>query len=66
MFAFFTRYLFSCLTDADYLDTEHFCRPDIDCKPRSDLAAAKRAVEAQLQSFDAVTPPPAGARCLQA
>lgn len=24
-FAFFTRYLFSCLTDADWLDTEAFC-----------------------------------------
>ena len=26
--AFFTRMLFSCLTDADFLDTEAFCDPD--------------------------------------
>lgn len=26
--AFFTRMLFSCLTDADFLDTEAFCSPD--------------------------------------
>lgn len=26
-YAFFTRYLFSCLTDADFLDTEAFCNP---------------------------------------
>lgn len=24
-YAFFTRYLFSCLTDADFIDTERFC-----------------------------------------
>jgi CRISPR-associated endonuclease/helicase Cas3 len=26
--AFFTRMLFSCLTDADWLDTERFCNPE--------------------------------------
>lgn len=29
VFAFFTRYIFSCLTDADFLDTERFYNPDI-------------------------------------
>ncbi len=29
-YAFFTRYIFSCLTDADFIDTENFCSPDID------------------------------------
>ena len=24
-YAFFTKYVFSCLTDADFLDTEIFC-----------------------------------------
>lgn len=27
-YAFFTKLLFSCLTDADFLDTERFCNPD--------------------------------------
>lgn len=29
VFAFFTRYIFSCLTDADFLDTERFYNPDV-------------------------------------
>lgn len=28
LYAFFTRYLFSCLTDADFIDTERFCSPE--------------------------------------
>ena len=29
LYSFFTRYIFSCLTDADFIDTERFCKPDV-------------------------------------
>lgn len=29
-YAFFTKYVFSCLTDADFLDTEIFCNKNVD------------------------------------
>ena len=50
-FAFLTRYCFSCLTDADSLDTAAFCTGD---KRRSLDADFKRCLEktdARLQSF---------------
>ena len=28
-YAFFTKYVFSCLTDADFLDTERFCNKNV-------------------------------------
>ncbi len=39
-YAFFTRYIFSCLTDADYLDTEKVYSPDIDRELKSDFETA--------------------------
>ncbi len=50
-YAFFTRYLFSCLTDADFLDTERFCDPDIDRKINADFAAVDSAVTEKISSF---------------
>ena len=33
--SFFTRMIFSCLVDADFLDTEAFCSPQLaDCRPK--------------------------------
>ena len=29
-YAFFTKYVFSCLTDADFLDTETFCNKNVE------------------------------------
>ena len=54
-FAFFTRYLFSCLTDADFIDTERFCDPERERCLRSDLQSAARAVQEKLNSFTAET-----------
>ena len=54
-YAFFTRYVFSCLTDADYLDTETFCCPDIDRKTKCDSEKMLSAIENVLSGFKAET-----------
>jgi CRISPR-associated endonuclease/helicase Cas3 len=50
-YAFFTRYLFSCLTDADYLDTELFCNPDTDRTLHADFKAASELLSERFQKF---------------
>lgn len=55
-YAFFTRYLFSCLTDADYIDTEQFCSPEIERGLHADFAAMQRIIDKKLSSFTADTP----------
>lgn len=49
--AFFTRYLFSCLTDADFIDTERFCSPDTDRSVKGDFAKALEKVDSELAKF---------------
>lgn len=51
--AFFTRYLFSCLTDADFLDTERFCTPDTDRGVTGDFSKALELVNNKLGGFSA-------------
>ncbi len=55
-YAFFTRYLFSCLTDADFLDTEQFCSPGIDRLMKADFYMIEKAVNEKIASFIADTP----------
>lgn len=55
-YAFFTRYLFSCLTDADYIDTEKFCNPNIDRNLNSDFKMVDQAIDDKFRSFSADTP----------
>ena len=55
-YAFFTRYIFSCLTDADYIDTERFFSPDIDRKLRSDFVSVEKSLDDRFSSFIADTP----------
>lgn len=50
-YAFFTRYLFSCLTDADFIDTERFFSPDIDRKLQADFLCAEKKLNDKLSSF---------------
>lgn len=50
-YAFLTRYVFSCLTDADYIDTERFCSPDIKRGAEGDFKAALKKVEDHLASL---------------
>lgn len=53
--AFFTRMLFSCLVDADFLDTEAFCLPDKGAAraktKRTDLAALKDKIDIHMQQL---------------
>ncbi len=54
-YAFFTRYVFSCLTDADYLDTETFCSPGIIRGTSGDTEKMYVAVKNKLGAFKAET-----------
>lgn len=51
-YAFFTRYLFSCLTDADFIDTERFYDPQTDRTVRSDFGSVRKAVDKRIDSFE--------------
>ncbi len=55
-FAFLTRYCFSCLTDADSLNTEEFCTGQKRETLPADFAACLNRVNERLRSFQAVTP----------
>lgn len=50
-FAFFTRYSFSCLTDADSLDTGHFCNISQPRPLKADFKACLKRVDNKLHSF---------------
>lgn len=50
-YAFFTRYLFSCLTDADFLDTEKFCNPESDRSLKADFSAVIERLEEKFGTF---------------
>ena len=50
-YSFFTRYLFSCLTDADFIDTERFVTPNTDRGIDGDFQKAYEKVCAKLNSF---------------
>lgn len=55
-FAFLTKYVFSCLKDADFLDTEHFCQPGIVRGMHGDFAKALESVNKKLAEYKADTP----------
>ena len=48
---FFTRYLFSCLTDADFIDTERFVTTNTDRGIDGDFQKAYEKVCEKLNSF---------------
>lgn len=54
-FAFFTRYIFSCLTDADFIDTERFCQQESRSGIKADLNEALRLVKEKMSGFSADT-----------
>lgn len=50
-YSFFTRYLFSCLTDADFIDMERFVTPNTDRGIDGDFQKAYEKVCEKLNSF---------------
>ncbi len=50
-YAFFTRYIYSCLTDADFLDTESFCSGGLERGLTGDFSAALEKVNSGLSSM---------------
>lgn len=50
-YAFFTRYVYSCLTDADFLDTERFCSGGMERGLKGDFAAALKRVDEKLEKM---------------
>jgi len=50
-FAFITRYCFSCLTDADSLDTAYFCNGRNDVELTSDFKTCLDKIEQKLAGF---------------
>jgi CRISPR-associated endonuclease/helicase Cas3 len=49
--AYFIRYCYSCLVDADSLDTEHFCRDIERTTLQTDFAACLEKLNGQLKRF---------------
>lgn len=54
-FAFFTRYIYSCLTDADFIDTESFFNPGTERGISGDFKKALDIVDQKLSGFKAKT-----------
>ena len=55
-FAFLTRYVFSCLVDADSIDTARFCNGDKIRPLTADFHACLEKVNSKLSSFVCTTP----------
>lgn len=53
--AFWTRYCFSCLTDADSIDTANFCGTNYNIGLKSDFDDCLKKVDEKMASFNAIT-----------
>lgn len=51
IYAFLTRYIFSCLKDADYIDTERFCNKDINRGLDGDFDKALTMLDDKIAKF---------------
>lgn len=54
LFSFFTRYIFSCLTDADFIDTERFCKVK-NREMHADFKKIKESLDKKFADFKPVT-----------
>ena len=64
-FAFLTRFCFSCLTDADSLDTAKFCNGDLERPLQVDFQACLETIDTRLASFECQTRLQSARACLQ-
>lgn len=55
LFAFITRYCFSCLTDADSLDTIRFCTGRENTELKSDFKTCLDKINHKMDSFQSIT-----------
>mgnify|MGYP000344004544 FL=1 len=55
-YAFFTKYVFSCLTDADFLDTEIFCNENVERGMNGDFEKALDKLNRELSNMPSNTP----------
>lgn len=55
-YAFFTKYVFSCLTDADFLDTERFCNKNVERGMSGDFKMALDKLNRELSDMPSNTP----------
>lgn len=55
-YAFFTKYVFSCLTDADFLDTEIFCNKNVERGMSVDFEKALDKLNRELSNMPSNTP----------
>ncbi len=55
-FSFLTKYVFSNLCDADFIDTERFCNPQTDRGMKGNFKKALERVNEHLEQFTADTP----------
>lgn len=55
-YAFFTKYVFSCLTDADFLDTEIFCNKNVERGMSGDFEKALDKLNRELSNMPSNTP----------
>lgn len=55
-YAFWTRMMFSCLTDADFLDTETFCNGQAERGIYADFEACREQLQEYISNFKADTP----------
>lgn len=55
-YAFFTKYVFSCLTDADFLDTEIFCNKNVERGMSGDFKKALNKLNRELSDMPSDNP----------
>lgn len=55
-YAFFTKYVFSCLTDADFLDTEIFCNKNVERGMSGDFEKALDKLNRELSNMPSDNP----------
>lgn len=55
-YAFFTKYVFSCLTDADFLDTEILCNKNVERGMSGDFEKALDKLNRELSNMPSNTP----------